>query len=162
MKVAGRPGGDQEIRLDGTRILGTPQYFSPEAAAGRTDDGRAADLWALALTALECFLGRRPWEMGSMAGLALEQYLAEGRPTHMPSSLQEYFRQALAPQAGDRFKDAGSVAARLAEIYTETAGQPYGRLPAHAAEETPEGLARKEASLRALGRLEALTGQPVS
>jgi serine/threonine protein kinase len=152
-------GQGEEIRLDGTRIPGTPQYFSPEAAAGRTDAGRAADLWALALTALECFLGRRPWEMGSMAGLALEQYLAESRPpTYLPPGLKEYFRQALAPQAGDRFKDAESVAARLAEIYAETAEQPYGRLPAHAAEETPEGLARKEASLRALGRLEAPAG----
>lgn len=142
-------GHDQKAMISRTRLLGTPQYFSPEAAAGRTDVGRAADLWALALTALECFLGRRPWEMGSMAGLALEQYLAEGdRPTCLP--LTEYFRQALALQPDDRFKDAESVATRLAEIYEEVAEKPYGRPPVHAAGETPEQLARKNASLREL------------
>jgi len=157
----GRPpeedGGEEEDRKsarDATRLLGTPQYFSPEAADGRTDAGRDADLWALALTALECFLGRRPWEVGSMVGLALEQYLAESpRPTYLPPGLKEYFRQALAPRPDDRFRDAGSVARRLAEIYAETAELPYDRLPARAAEETPEDLARKEASLGELAGL---------
>jgi len=156
LEVAGDPVPDQKTALTGTRLLGTPQYFSPEAAAGRTDLGPDADLWALALTALECFLGRRPWETGSVAGLALEQYLAEApRPTYLPLGLKDYFRQALAPRPEDRFQDAAAAAKRLAEIYAETAGQPYDRLPARAAEETPESLARKQASLKELEGLRA-------
>jgi len=152
MEVEGHD--NQETRISGTRLLGTPQYFSPEAAAGWPDSGRAADLWALALSALECFLGRRPWEMGSMAGLALEQYLAEGdRPTYLPPGLMEYFRQALATQPDDRFQNAESVAARLAGIYEEVAEQAYDRPEARAAEETPERLARKNAAFRELGRV---------
>jgi len=151
----GQGGANQETRISGTRLLGTPQYFSPEMAAGRPDMGCAADLWALALTILECFLGRRPWEMGSTVGRALEQYLTEGdRPTYLPAGLMEYFRQALALQPDGRFKDAESVARRLSEIYEEVAGQPYGRPPAKAAEETQESLARKNASFRQLRRLD--------
>jgi len=149
----GQQGEGQETKLSNTKLLGTPQYFSPEAAAGGSKSGRAVDLWALALTALECFLGHRPWKMGSVAGLALEQYLAEGgRPTYLPPKLADYFRQALASNPADRLKDADEVAARLAEIYEEVADRPYGRPEPQPPLETSERLARKDASFRELGR----------
>ena len=145
-------GENQETRISSARLLGTPQYFSPEAAAGRPGTGGEADLWALGLTILECFLGCRPWEMGSMAGLALEQYLAENRrPAGLPPGLAGYFRQALAPNPADRVREAKAVEERLTGIYEEAAGRPYGRPEARAAAETPEGLARKHASLKEIG-----------
>ncbi|MDR3038387.1 MAG: protein kinase, partial [Candidatus Adiutrix sp.] len=152
-------GEDQETRISGTRLLGTPQYFSPEAAAGRPAAGLASDLWALALTALECFLGRRPWEMGSMVGQALAQYLAEpGRPTYLPPPLAGYFQTALAPDPTDRYPDAETVERRLIDIYGEVAGRSYSRPSTGPEIETPERLVRKNASFRDLGRLDLCRG----
>ena len=90
-----------------------------------------------------------------MAGLALEQYLAEDdRPAYLPPGLMEYFRQALATRPDDRFQNAESVAARLAGIYEEVAEQTYDRPEARPGEETPERLALKNSSFRELGRLD--------
>ena len=151
LDMGGGQSGTQETRISGTRLLGTPQYFSPETASGRLGTGGDADLWALALTILECFLGCRPWEVGSMAGLALEQYLAgRGRPASLPPGLDDYFRQALASNPADRIREAKGVEERLTGIYEKMNGRPYGRPEVRTTAETPEGLARRQASLKAL------------
>ncbi|MDR0354506.1 MAG: serine/threonine protein kinase, partial [Deltaproteobacteria bacterium] len=65
------------------KAFGTPQYMSPEASE-RNKPAVGFDLWALALTMLELFLGQRPWEYGGSVGVGLEQYIASVKPVTAP------------------------------------------------------------------------------
>jgi serine/threonine protein kinase len=143
--------------ITGARLIGTPPYFSPEAASGQSAPVGSYDLWALALTALECFLGRRPWEMGSVVARALEQYLADPRPaTPIPPAAADFFRRALAEKQTSRYQDAEAVEAALEGLYQKLAGQPYPRPKVWPEAETKERLARKNASFKELGRLDLI------
>ncbi|MDR0880943.1 MAG: serine/threonine protein kinase [Candidatus Adiutrix sp.] len=144
-----------ETSLETTRLVGTPQYFSPEVALGRPGAGVGADLWALTLSALECFLGRRPWEMGSMAGRALEHYLAEFQPRVMvPPPLADFFRQALAEKPENRQPSAAELESDLTSVYKRITKRPYLRPEAVMEPERPERMKMKAVALAELARLE--------
>jgi eukaryotic-like serine/threonine-protein kinase len=53
-------------------FLGTPEYMSPEQAAGHTRDiGPASDLWALGVVLFQMLSGRLPFVGGSVAKRAV-------------------------------------------------------------------------------------------
>ncbi|MDR1045364.1 MAG: serine/threonine protein kinase [Candidatus Adiutrix sp.] len=153
-----RPASSQDAtRFSSTRLLGTPQYFSPEAALGRSGPGPGDDLWALSLTALECFIGRRPWEMGSIAGQALEHYLAGPRPkAPIAPPLADFFRRALADKIADRPQTAREVEEDLAAVYRKILRRPYPRPAPPPRPEPEERRRRRAAALQELGRAELI------
>lgn len=133
-------------------VMGTYQYFSPEAINGRPSQGAGADLWALSLTILECFLGHRPWEIGSLAGQGLETYLNTiSQKVPIPAPLAEYFKKALADNPAKRHQTAGEVEEELVHIYTEVTRRPYPRPAPELAPETVEQRQARTESLKALG-----------
>jgi|GEM_PF-2263872 Serine/threonine protein kinase len=149
---ASRPAlASDDTRVSATRLMGTHQYFSPELALGLPDSGLGADLWALTLTALECFLGRRPWEMGSMAGRALEHYLAEFQPrVIVPPPLADFFRKALAEKPEVRHQSAAELEEELISVYKQATKRPYLRPESVLEPESPKRMQMKEIALKQL------------
>ncbi len=149
-----------ETRVSATRLMGTHQYFSPEVALGLPGMGLGADLWALALTALECFLGRRPWAMGSMAGRALDHYLSEFQPrVIVPPPLADFFRKALADKPESRHQSAEEVEEALTAVYKQATRRPYLRPEPVLEPETLGRLQMKAEALREVEQLQQVVGR---
>ena len=148
-----KPASGEATNLPQSRLLGTPQYYSPEAAANIPGAGVSSDLWALALTALECFIGHRPWEVGSMAGRALEGYLAD-KSIKIPisASLAVHFRRALTENQALRQQNALEVEKELVAIYEEESGRPYERKRPVPLEETADRMNNKAISWMEVGQ----------
>lgn len=133
------------------RPAATHQYYSPEAAENKAF-GKPADLWALALSGLECFLGRRPWESGSMVGYALDTYFKEQCAVSPPPLLVAFFHKALAHEPTERYQSATAMDGALLDIYRRLCGREYPRPALGPLPESAERLNNKAFSYQELGR----------
>jgi serine/threonine protein kinase len=134
--------------------FGTPQYMSPEASE-KAQPSASFDLWSLALTVLELFLGQRPWEFGGTVGAALDQYLQVLRPAvPIPKPLEAYLRQALDADPAKRWQTASEVAEALGQVYASLAGREYPRPKPWATPDSADSLNNRAVSLLDLGRPE--------
>jgi len=139
-------------RISGTRLMGTHQYLSPEAAEGQSGAGPGDDLWALSLTALECFMGRRSWEMGSVAGRALNHYLADSPKIPISRPLADFFHKALNLDPRARHLSAGELEKDLSALYSGLTGRPYFRPSPAFTPDSPERRRLKALALKSMGR----------
>jgi serine/threonine-protein kinase len=97
-------------------IFGTPEYMSPEQAAGKELDHRV-DIYALGIILYECLAGRVPFEGDTFMGV-LTQHLfadlppiAEMNPNARPSrELELVIRKSLAKDPDDRYQDTNELA----------------------------------------------------
>ena len=118
---------DGSSSLTGERIIGTPQYMSPEQARGEPVDGRT-DVYAFGVLVYRALTGRLPIE-GNNAMDTLLRQTAELPPP--PSSVHEGVPAAvdgivlamLAKEADERPQRLGPVIDRLAKV-DAGAGQP--------------------------------------
>jgi serine/threonine protein kinase/Tol biopolymer transport system component len=98
--------------------LGTPQYMSPEQAAGdRVIDGRS-DIYSLGAVAYEMLAGEPPHTGANAQAIIAKLITTEPRPLRMlrnavPLNVAEAVEQALAKLPADRFKSAQDFAAAL-------------------------------------------------
>ncbi len=133
----------------------TPAYCSPEqadAAAGAPAQlTRATDVWSWALCVLEMFVGEPPCRYGQTAPEVLAARLDAGAP--VPAGVAELLARCFAvdPAARPRLDD---LAAALAGIYADLAGEPYPRTRPDAAALLAGGLSNQALSLLDLGRTE--------
>ena len=110
-------GGDD--RLTGTGLsVGTPQYMSPEQAAGDRAVGPPSDIYALGAVAYELLVGEPPIT-GPTPEAVLARVLVE-RPRAIrtvrdtvPAAVEAAILKALAKAPADRFRTAGEFAAAL-------------------------------------------------
>ena len=111
-----RAVSEASMTVTGT-TLGSVHYFSPEQARGDEVTG-ASDVYALAIVLFEMLTGRRPFEGGSAAAVALKR-LSEDPPTPaaighpVPAGLEAILMRALERDPADRFPDAGAFAEAL-------------------------------------------------
>jgi tetratricopeptide (TPR) repeat protein len=100
-------------------VVGTPDYMSPEQAAGKAELDARADLYALGCVLFECIAGRPPFRASSavalFAEIAFEEAprLAEHAPG-TPAFLDELVARLLAKRPDDRPASADDVARALA------------------------------------------------
>lgn len=119
------------------RVLGTPEYMSPEQLEGHAVDARG-DIWALGATLYEMVTGKRAFEGDSQAGLIAE--IMKGEPASItrtqplaPRALDRLVRWCLAKAPADRPATAGEVANELARIRdTNRFGRQVSLPPLHA------------------------------
>jgi eukaryotic-like serine/threonine-protein kinase len=95
-------------------LMGTPQYMSPEQANGEREVDHRSDLWALAIIAMECLSGRRPFESTGLGELLMKIMTKAPPPVHdldpaLPASLGPWWQRALARDPNQRFQNAADL-----------------------------------------------------
>ena len=97
-------------------VVGTPQYMSPEQAAGRPLDGRS-DLYSLGVVFFRMLTGDVPYKAESAVAIGVK-HLQEPIPK-LPSYLspfQEVIDQALAKDPDERFQTGEALGIALEQI----------------------------------------------
>ena len=124
-KISDRDSEGQRLTKTGM-IFGTPEYMSPEQAAGKTLDHRV-DIYALGCIMFEMFTGRVPFEGESFMAV-LTQHMFEPPPPleeinpdiHIPYAVQEVIYKAMAKDKEDRFGDMLELAEALERAMLES------------------------------------------
>lgn len=130
----------------------TVGYASPEQLAGEPV-GRRSDVYSFAVSVLEMFTGGVRWAAGSVAGLALEELLADpSNPVAAPPEVVHLLRRCLRQQPAHRPASMADIADVLTEIYEQATGSAYPRPAPQEAELRADELNNRGLSLLDLDR----------
>jgi len=116
IETEGQPG--RKLTKTGM-IFGTPEYMSPEQAAGKSLDHRV-DIYALGVIFFELLTGRVPFSGDTFMGV-LTQHMFEAPPAlvaanpnlKVPDSVEQFVRRALAKDAGERFQTCDELVSAM-------------------------------------------------
>ncbi|WP_420000213.1 WD40 repeat domain-containing serine/threonine protein kinase [Streptomyces boninensis] len=119
----GAPGASVLVPAGGMTVA----YASPEQLAGQRV-GRRSDVYSFAVLVLEMFTGGVHWSAGSVAGMALDDYLADpANPVAVPPEAGNLLRRCLRPDPADRPASMADIAEVLAGIHELVTGASYPR-----------------------------------
>lgn len=98
------------VLTDPGRVLGTPQYMSPEQARGLDLDART-DIWSLGVVLYEMIAGRAPFRGETKSHTVVSILETEPPPLHTfapqtPPELQRIVRKALTKDRDSRYQTA--------------------------------------------------------
>jgi serine/threonine-protein kinase len=120
--------GGESLTQTGIAI-GTPQYMSPEQAAGEKDiDGRS-DLYSLACVLYEMLTGQPPFTGPTVESVVRQHMVEQARPVSqfrpaVPAVIADVLTRALAKNPADRFSPAAHFAAALVTPAAAAAAAP--------------------------------------
>jgi eukaryotic-like serine/threonine-protein kinase len=115
----------QHLTRTGT-LMGTPEYMSPEQAAGGTVDHRT-DLYALGVVLYQMLVGRVPFR-GTTPHAVLHAVIYEPPPPprqinpNLPPAIEAVIVKAVAKRPEQRFQRGAEM---VAALRTALAGKPY-------------------------------------
>ncbi len=140
--------GTQRLTMVGG-VVGTPEYMSPEQAAGHRVDHRT-DLYALGIILYEVLAGERPFTAETPLGVLMKHLqeppsLARLTLHGAPSAVQPVLERALAKDPDQRFQSAGELArafrAAIGSIRASAAAIRSVEAPVHDTRVPPEPVA---------------------
>ncbi len=110
----------QSAPADGSQLIGTPHYMSPEQTRGRSIDYRA-DLWSFAVIAYEALTGRVPFKAMEISALLMQICMDAPEPPSalvaaLDTEFDQFFIRALAKEPTQRFSSARELAAAFTEL----------------------------------------------
>ncbi|WP_405936484.1 protein kinase [Streptomyces sp. NBC_00726] len=136
----------------------TLAYASPEQLSGRAV-GRRSDVHSFGVSVLEMVTGGVRWQFGSIAGFALDDFLADTtNRVAAPRELAHLLRRCLRPHASGRPPSMADIADVLTDIHETRTGSPYPRPLPEAAELRADELNNRALSLLDLGREDEAAG----
>jgi serine/threonine-protein kinase len=99
-------------------MAGTPEYLSPEQAAGETA-GPASDLYSVGIIAYELLAGRVPFEAETPLAVVLAQVREPPPPAHtfnstLPEAVESVLARGLSKSPRDRFPSGAAFTSALA------------------------------------------------
>jgi eukaryotic-like serine/threonine-protein kinase len=115
-----RSGRHSAIPTESGRVIGTPEYMSPEQARGMHDLDRRADIYGLGVVMYEALTGRLPYDAEHM-GDVLIQVIAGGAPdvvTIVPAvghPISDVIARAMQREREHRFHGALEMRSALLE-----------------------------------------------
>ncbi len=118
-----------ESTLSTDRLLGTPQYISPEQALGKRDLDVRTDIYSFGVMLYEMFLGQVPYSADTPYAIIHDHiYSPLPRPREidpsLPPALERVLLKALAKDPDDRFDDVPSLMRALRQAVAEADAQP--------------------------------------
>ncbi|HML68537.1 MAG TPA: protein kinase [Clostridia bacterium] len=128
----------------------TPAYCSMEQMDGK-ELTRRTDIYSWAVSAMEMYIGFRPWANGVVAGLSCAAYFKKAR-VPMPEALKTLLAQCLESEPEDRPHDFAEIESKLHEIYEAETGTAYPRPAPKAAVDTADSLNNRALSFLDLGK----------
>lgn len=132
----------------------TLAYASPEQEAGQPVTAKT-DVWSLAVTLLEMFLGRLTWSKGSQAHQTLDirstnESTATGQ-RFIPAEISEMLKEFLVVDPANR-PDMGQFCIALESSYRQLTEQTYPRLESKLVDLTASSLNNRAISFLDLGK----------
>lgn len=137
-----KEASDTSVTHTGVTAMGTPNYVSPEQAAGERDLDIRSDVYSLGVTLYHLATGSVPFE-GETAAVVMTKHLNED-PTPprelapaVPEALNKVILKMMEKEKEDRYQSAAELAADLAALAAGDA--PPSIAPAPAPPRRPRG-----------------------
>ncbi|MEP6944307.1 MAG: serine/threonine-protein kinase [Acidobacteriota bacterium] len=101
-------------------VIGTPNYLAPELLEGKPATPRS-DVWALGILLYEMLTGCKPFDGDTLGSLVLQITTGQFVPPDnlnpaVPREVSAVVKRCLKKSAGDRYADAGEIAAEVRRI----------------------------------------------
>jgi len=124
---------------DADVIWGTPQYFSPEQAAGEAPTP-ASDVYSIGIIMFEMLTGRLPFEADSHTSLAIKHMrqtppLASTYNPLIPNQIDMVIAKVLSKEPSGRYRTADQLG-RVLTSYRESSWEETGFVPINQTEKT--------------------------
>jgi serine/threonine-protein kinase len=127
-----RRAGRSDMTAEGT-LMGTPQYMSPEQAAGKTDLDARTDIYSVGVVLYEMLAGQVPFDSESLADILKDVVWTPPKPLSelvpdVPEKLAFVVETAMAKDREHRFVDARAMRASLLDSGVYTSNEPASGL----------------------------------